>query len=108
MKKNSEKRSVSNKIRGIKRKLMFTVLKGGKCSECDYYKNLSALQFHHREASKKEFPLTQRNLSGKPIKKLLKEIDKCDLLCANCHSEHHNPTQEINQVKKTLSDYEKN
>jgi hypothetical protein len=92
----------------MKRKLLLIEKSGGECLKCGYKKNLSALQFHHVDASIKSFSLNQKNLSGKPLKELFKEYKKCILLCANCHFEHHNPTTEIQQVKKTITQHEKN
>jgi hypothetical protein len=97
-----------NRIRGLKRKLLLIEKSGGECLRCGYKKNLSALQFHHVDASIKSFSLNQKTLSGKPLKELLIEYKKCDLLCANCHFEHHSPTSEINQVKEEITQHEKN
>lgn len=74
---------VSAKVEAI-RKL------GGKCSKCEYDKNLSALDFHHIEERGEEF---NRGMSLTNYKKqfLEKELKKCVLLCKNCHQETHNP-----------------
>ncbi len=77
--------------RGIKRKLMFIEKLGGQCQVCGYKKNSTALNFHHRDPSKKKLKLDIRVLSNNSMDVILSEIDKCDLLCANCHAEHHNP-----------------
>jgi len=44
------------------------------------------LEFHHSNDDK-EFPLA--NGWGKTLAKIKEEMDKCDLLCANCHRELH-------------------
>jgi len=59
---------------------------GGKCKICGYDKCFSALSFHHRDPSKKSFKIGYTNMSWT---KTLKEVKKCDLLCANCHAEVH-------------------
>lgn len=64
-------------------------LKGGGCSKCGYNKNYAALDFHHLRD--KEFPLDSRNIGNRSLPSLLKELDKCILLCANCHREEHYP-----------------
>ncbi len=64
-------------------------LKGGCCSICGYKKNYSALEFHH--IADKSFSLDSRRIANSSIKKLLEELEKCILLCANCHREHHYP-----------------
>jgi len=66
--------------------------KGGKCELCTYSKYIGALEFHHKDASEKEFTIAYKRL--KSIKANLsenvkKELDKCSLLCATCHREEH-------------------
>ena len=72
-----------------KRKRLLVDYKGGKCERCGYNKNLAALEFHHIDPKTKEFNMG-RNLS-RDMDKLKLEVDKCMLLCANCHKEEHNP-----------------
>ena len=86
-------------MRSYERKLKLIELSGGKCQECGYNKNIAALQFHHRNPVDKCFPLDGRNLSNRKMEDLLSEHKKCDLLCANCHSEHHNPEMFLENVK---------
>lgn len=76
------------KQRAIKHQLI--IYKGGKCERCGYNKCEGALQFHHKDPSQKEFSLGQINLSKELNMDILyKEVDKCELLCANCHAEEH-------------------
>jgi hypothetical protein len=92
--KNTTHQSYSaQKKRGIVRKLYFVTKLGGKCSVCNYSKNLSGLAFHHLNG--KEFQLDARSLSNRKIEPILKEIDKCILLCHNCHAETHNPSLDL-------------
>ena len=61
--------------------------KGGKCIKCGYNKYDGALDFHHLDPSKKDFSISKRkNCSLETIKS---ELDKCILLCRNCHAELH-------------------
>jgi len=62
--------------------------KGGKCQICGYKKCSRALSFHHINLKKKDFTISAKGLT-RSWKKLQKEIDKCILLCANCHMELH-------------------
>jgi len=61
--------------------------KGGKCQICGYARSQAALVFHHRDPKAKEGPISR--LLHKPWNAIKSEIDKCDLLCANCHAELH-------------------
>ena len=58
---------------------------GPKCQRCGYDACIEALEFHHRNPKEKD-PTYSFNWG---IKKLKKELDKCDILCANCHREVH-------------------
>jgi len=62
--------------------------KGGKCQVCGYNKCIDALEFHHSDKSKKDFGLSARGVT-RSWDKVQKEIEKCILLCANCHREIH-------------------
>lgn len=46
------------------------------------------MDLHHIDASKKEFGLSIRGLT-RSLDKIMKEADKCVLVCANCHREIH-------------------
>jgi len=61
--------------------------KGGKCIRCGYNKCSTALEFHHLEPNKKDYSIS-RNINHS-FDKIKKELDKCILVCANCHREIH-------------------
>ena len=63
-------------------------LLGGKCNNCGYKKSLAALEFHHKNDDKENMISILLKNSSKA--KVLKEAEKCILLCANCHRELHN------------------
>jgi hypothetical protein len=84
------------------RKQTLIDLKGGKCKKCGYKKSLSALGFHHKEPMIKLFNISGKNLYLKSMDELIKEAEKCDLLCANCHAELHDEEGWINQENRTL------
>lgn len=62
--------------------------KGGKCEICGYDKCIAALEFHHINPEEKEFGIGRSGVT-RSLKILKKEIDKCMLLCSNCHKEIH-------------------
>jgi len=61
---------------------------GGKCSKCGYNKCNAALDFHHKNSSEKEYGLSNL-MKFTNFNKIKTELDKCVLLCANCHREEH-------------------
>lgn len=64
--------------------------KGGKCQRCGYNKCEGALHFHHIDSQTKDFEISNMyNNSIYSMELLYKEVDKCELLCANCHAEEH-------------------
>lgn len=79
----------SAKIRARLLKHKLIEHKGGKCERCGYNKCEGALQFHHLDPSQKDFTISQRNLGITSIDIFYQEVDKCILLCANCHAEEH-------------------
>jgi predicted nucleic acid-binding Zn ribbon protein len=68
--------------------------KGGKCICCGYSKCKEALDFHHLDPSHKDFNISHSlNISWHTIKN---ELEKCVLVCANCHREIHAGIVNIN------------
>ncbi len=76
------------KRRRLKLKSKAVEYKGGKCELCGYNRELTALEFHHKDPSQKDFALSTRGLT-RSWDKIQKELDKCILVCANCHREVH-------------------
>lgn len=59
--------------------------KGGECLLCGYRRHWAALTFHHVDPRLKRF-----NFAGahnRSLASLREELDKCVLVCANCHDE---------------------
>jgi len=81
--------------RGRSRKVELIKLKGSECGSCGYKKNFAALELHHIDPDTKLFQLDLRSLSNRKWEAVLKEADKCCLLCSNCHAELHNPDCEL-------------
>lgn len=78
--------AVTERRRKLKR--MALDYKGGCCQICGYNKSVGALQFHHLDPSQKDFGIADKgNTMG--WEKMKVELDKCVLLCGNCHSEVH-------------------
>jgi ribosomal protein L40E len=83
---SKESKAVWRRRRVLKMKAI--EYRGSKCSICGYSKCIGALQFHHLDRSTKEFGISKEGYS-KSWKTLKEELDKCILVCANCHSELH-------------------
>lgn len=60
---------------------IYAILLQSGCTKCDE-KNPACLTFHHRDSTTKEFGISTAKSNWD---KVLKEIEKCDILCFNCH-----------------------
>ena len=69
------------------RKLEAIEYLGGKCSECGGTFHIASYDFHHIDPNTKDFKPSDLFARSKEL--LYKELDKCVLLCANCHRVHH-------------------
>jgi hypothetical protein len=76
----SIKRQQQNKINAV-------IYKGGKCTICGYDKCMNSLDFHHLDPEQKEFSIS--NHKNKSLENIKDELDKCILVCRNCHGELH-------------------
>lgn len=57
------------------------------CQICGYSKSKKALHYHHLDASQKVSGISRMYYGT--LKALKQEMDKCILLCSNCHHEVH-------------------
>ncbi len=100
-KKKGHRRFVCNSCKtvgfAISKKKRAIEYKGGECVKCGYKKYYGALEFHHTDPSKKDFQIST-NLS-KAWEKLKKELDKCILVCSNCHREIHAETRNYTYIE---------
>jgi hypothetical protein len=83
--------SVSEARRRMKARAV--LYKGGKCERCGYDKSLVALDFHHNDPAQKDFQVGQGNYRRWEL--VQPEIDKCTMLCANCHREEHESLRSV-------------
>ena len=95
----SRKKGVKRDVEDTKkvRRTTFTInkqmcvnYKGGKCFSCGYNKCLAALEFHHINPNEKEFNIGTKLKRLDSFDDIKSELDKCILLCSNCHRELHN------------------
>ena len=76
------------KARGYLNKWRAIQEKGGKCQTCGE-SNPATLCFHHRDPSQKRITLDSRTFANRKWKSVQEEVEKCDLLCHNCHNILH-------------------
>ena len=69
-------------------KLRAIAYKGGKCNCCTRVYEPYMFDFHHVDAENKDFSVGVDG-STRSWERVKKELDKCILLCANCHREEH-------------------
>lgn len=64
---------------------------GGKCADCHQtFECVAIYEFHHRHGEQKDYPISWAISSHLPdFETMITELDKCDLLCANCHRVRH-------------------
>jgi len=62
---------------------------GGKCQVCGFDECSAALEFHHRDPKKKEIEISKFANNNNLTYKQIRELEKCVLLCSNCHKKCH-------------------
>lgn len=69
-----------------------------KCVNCGF-SHPAALDFHHviRKAGNRKVNELLRNLA---LRKAMEEVQKCVVLCANCHRIHHYDEQQVKLEKR--------
>ena len=75
----------TQRFRSYKKKAV--AYKGGKCEKCGYDRCLAAMDFHHIDPSKKD--PKWKLMKNWTFEKVKEELDKCMLVCKNCHAEIH-------------------
>jgi transposase len=61
--------------------------KGGSCEICGYNRCMAALDFHHKDPAKKD--PNWRLMRNWTFERIKDELEKCLLVCRNCHAEIH-------------------
>lgn len=76
------------KARRKRLRSMSVAYKGGKCQNCGYDRCMEAFEFHHTDSTQKGFGLPDGGFT-RSWSRIKNELEKCHLLCANCHREIH-------------------
>lgn len=85
-----EQTSKDEKTKHRNAKVQCIIYKGSKCVHCDLLydgTNGMVFDFHHVDPSTKSFQILTKG--PKTLVGQKEELDKCILLCANCHREEH-------------------
>ena len=83
-------KAVQKRRKEVRRRAL--AYKGGRCQKCGYDRCIEALEFHHLDSSDKDFGISSQGHT-RSWSKTREELDKCMLLCANCHREVHSGLQ---------------
>lgn len=87
--KNTEYYKQKRKENRLKiRDFISNLKKEAKCKFCNECESV-CLQFHHLDQNEKEIEIADIRNKGWSIKRLQTEIDKCVIVCANCHFKIH-------------------
>lgn len=74
-----------------------------QCERCGE-DHIACLEFHHLDSLEKDGNVS--SLSRVSFKKALKEMDKCLVLCSNCHKKEHWEDGKIEKLKKDIKEIE--
>jgi hypothetical protein len=67
----------------LKRRELVREIKSRACADCGIQYPFYVMDFDHREGETKEYELSR--VDRITIRALMREIEKCDVVCANCH-----------------------
>lgn len=72
--RNASRRAITNKIKMDR-----------GCADCGYREHPAALEFDHLPGTEKRWTIARATFLL-PLDQLLEEIEKCEVVCANCHA----------------------
>ena len=81
-----------------KQKIVFCL--GGRCVLCGYKTTARALEAHHVHPEHKSFSISDKNTRS--WARVMRELDKCVLLCSNCHAEYHDGLVDMSTLSEIL------
>ncbi|OOR66058.1 hypothetical protein [Bacillus mycoides] len=90
--RHREQRYAYRKKRAYEIRVNFINKLGGKCIKCGLEHggmNTPAFDFHHVDPNSKNFNVNMNSINHYSLSKLEEEVNKCELICANCHRIHH-------------------
>ena len=81
----ARKEANAKKYRDAVRAFLISYLSENPCVECGNSDPI-VLQFDQRESAEKEFNISDMIRNKMSIPRIVAEIEKCDVRCANCHA----------------------
>lgn len=90
--------------KAISRKFLLEI-KSNPCFDCNKTYPPYAMDFDHRDGSLKSKNVGRLIQEGYSLKTIKKEIEKCDLVCTNCHRERTFNTKDIRKNNHKSMDY---
>lgn len=91
--------SCNTKIRRFRAKAAAIAFLGGKCLRCNYSGPQAAMEFHH--LFDKEFSIG--HVSNRAWEVIKRELEKCELLCSNCHRIEHSDREDPRLISEALN-----
>ena len=76
-------------------------LMGGRCSGCSSVVPDPLFEFHHWDAREKEFGISRDGMT-RPWEAITAELQKCVMLCANCHREIHAGVRQLERQSSAI------
>ena len=90
--RESEKAHVKRRKLGI-RKWFWDYKSGLKCSKCGEC-HVATIDFHHK-IGEKENGVSKMVADGYSIERIHRELEKCEVLCSNCHRKVHSEKSKV-------------
>jgi hypothetical protein len=82
--RNNKRQYLDRNVRSyMKRRELMRQIKSRACADCGIQYPFYVMDFDHREGETKEYELNR--VDRMTTRALLREIEKCDVVCANCH-----------------------
>jgi hypothetical protein len=83
-----KQREKNRRLAGNRRKWLVEYKRTLSCIRCGE-NHPATLTFHHKKSTDKSFEIGNAIALGVSLQKLIAEIEKCEVLCANCHAKEH-------------------
>lgn len=85
--KHCQNRRTGDLARSVKARAV--IYKGGQCEDCKQSFPDCVYDFHHLDPNEKDFAISGQGIRHMTWKQIQDELDKCTLLCSNCHRLRH-------------------